>query len=279
MIELESSPAWFNFHRTWINVEEPGNLSDQVILLENITERLQLDEELMHTERLASVGRLAAGVAHEIGNPVAGIACLAQDMREETDNPVATEAADLILEQTKRISRILHSLIGYSRSGEGFSHEEVNVRNLVAHAIDLLRLQRDDRAVGFVNNMPNGLLTRGDPHQLTQLFLNLLSNARDASEDKSLILITGHTEKSTTSEHLVLSVIDSGQGIDKELQAKVLEPFYTTKDVGQGAGLGLSLVYSIVQSHNGSMHIHSPVKNNRGTCIEITLPRYFPSSG
>lgn len=275
-IEIEGRPHWFNLHKAMIKAA-PGQPGGIVVLLEDHTETQMLEEELMHSERLASIGRLAAGVAHEIGNPITGIDCLAQSMRYETDNEEILEMASQIQEQTKRVSRIVQSLMNFSHAGhQTAEHVPVSIAICVEEAIGLLRLSNKGREINYINECSQDWQVVGDSQRLVQVFINLLSNARDASQDDSTIRVCG----SEDPYQITLKVIDEGSGIDPDKLDHIFDPFFTTKDVGKGTGLGMALVYSIIEEHYGHISIESPVKETtypgaggRGTCVQVRLPK------
>jgi signal transduction histidine kinase/Na+/proline symporter len=250
----------------------------QVILVEDQTETGMLEAELAHAERLSSVGRLAAGVAHEIGNPVTGIACLAQNLRDETMDEEQREMAEQIIQQTHRISAIVQSLVGFSHSGMQADlpsrQELVNLYGTAAEAIQLLALQQDDRGIRFNNLCDPALSIIADHQRIMQVLLNLLTNARDASPDNAMVDVTN----SSNADQVSLAVTDWGSGIPENLQNRVFEPFFTTKDPGKGTGLGLSLVHRIVSDLGGSIIIESPLAtgSNKGTRVIVTFPCYAP---
>ncbi len=268
-----SDPArWISLHRTTPQVDEDG--TDSVVLVEDITEFERLEEELLHSERLASIGRLAAGVAHEIGNPVTGIACLAQNLEYETDAGEISQAAREILKQTERVSRIVESLVNFSHSGSTQGEIRLaptNLADCVDEAISLLALDREARPVRFCNDCDRELVVLADSQRLLQVFINLLSNARDASIDQGEVQIRCEASGGQVAVH----VLDEGDGIDPRLQGQVFEPFFTTKDPGEGTGLGLALVFSIMEDMGGSVDITSPVREGPrpGTLVTLTLPQ------
>jgi PAS domain S-box-containing protein len=290
-IEQQGRPHWYNLHKSIIKASDgqPGGI---VILIEDQTETQMLEEELMHSERLASIGRLAAGVAHEIGNPITGIDCLAQSMRYETDNKEVLEMAAQIQEQTKRVTRIVQSLMNFSHSGhQTTEHLPVHIGTCIDEAIQLLLLSNESRDIEYINECDPLWQVVGDSQRLVQVFINLLGNARDASPDFSTIRILGKVDPYQATIH----VVDQGSGIAEDKLDHIFDPFFTTKEVGKGTGLGLALVYSIIEEHYGHISIESPVpghilesqqdtsqmssaspqstSDSAGTCVTLRLPK------
>lgn len=264
---------WLNLHKTG---DQPGAGSQgdgQVIMVEDITETQLLEDELVHSERLASIGRLAAGVAHEIGNPVTGIACLAQNLRYDTDNAESLKTADEILKQTGRISRIVQSLVNFAHAGVDAARrgpQSVPLRDCVDEAIHLLQLNKNSRPVQFLNHCDPETVVLADHQRLLQVFVNLLTNARDASADHAAIDIETSQPQRGRSH---VTVTDAGSGISAEHLEKIFEPFFTTKEPGKGTGLGLALVYGILEELGGDIDIESPVSGlDKGTRIHLWLP-------
>lgn len=272
-ILIDGETRWLSLHKATIQGPVQHSADGQVILLEDVTEVQLLERELLHSERLASVGRLAAGMAHEIGNPITGIACLAQNLHYETNDPKLLDTADQILLQTKRVDRIVKSLMAFSHGGihDSPEREIIHLRPCVDEAIHLLSLQQDKTAVDFRNEVPDEVCVEGDQQQLIQVFLNLLANARDASTPGGPVTVAASVDQ----EKVVVTVTDQGSGIDARSMEKIMEPFYTTKDPGQGTGLGLPMVYSIVTEHHGQIEISSPVNGQPGTRFTLKFP--FPA--
>ena len=281
-LDLKGQPCWVTLHKasshdnstqrgyklqTYSGQHLPEN---QVILVEDCTDVQLLSQELRHSERLASIGRLAAGVAHEIGNPITGIACLAQNLHYDTDSSEAHETANLILDQTQRITRIVQTLVNFSHSGSHSSRkiiEQLSIYHCIEEAIQLLLLNKEAHAVNYKNHCHIDDIVAADEQQLLQVFINILSNARDASPAYSDVIIKSRT----SNEEVIISITDQGSGISKEDMTQVFDPFYTTKEPSQGTGLGLSLVYSIIEEHNGHIHIESPVDTNNKTGSRVTV--------
>jgi PAS domain S-box-containing protein len=267
-IEVDGNSRWINLHKATLN---PSLNDGRVLVIEDATELQLLEDELTHSERLASIGRLAAGVAHEIGNPITGIACLAQNLRYDTDNPESLATAQEILQQTDRISKIVQTLVNFAHAGtEGNRHaaQAVNVKQCADEAIHLLALNKDAKAIKFENLCPEGVFILGDAQRLLQVLVNLLSNARDASPEDSPVMVDAHAEPHSVT----LTVTDQGSGISAELQEQIFDPFFTTKEAGKGTGLGLSLVYSIIEDLGGSISVQSPADPiHGGSCFIIKL--------
>ncbi len=283
--EIDNQPLWLNLHKAAL--DESTGLStasddtaaarsstegNQVILVEDQTEIHLLRQELEHSERLASIGRLAAGVAHEIGNPVTGIACLAQNLKYETEQQTVSEYAAQILQQTQRIDRILKSMMRFSHGGSSQPqpHHSINLSVCAGEAIDLLQLDERHKHYSFHNHIDPDHRIQGDSQQILQLFINLLSNAADASPESEPIEILSRRK----DNQVELSIEDHGHGVPQAIRDKLFEPFFTTKEPGQGTGLGLALVYTIVEQHFGSLQIESPIdpSHNRGTRVRLLFP-------
>lgn len=277
-LDLRGKPHWLNLHKAALSGPDHTE-GGSIILVEDQTETRLLEDELMHSERLASVGRLAAGVAHEIGNPVTGISSLAQNLKLETDNPDILDTADQIQQQTRRISAILQSLMNFARTGNhahANRYEPVSIHRCVEESVNLLSLSDKGMGIRYLNEVPEDLLVLGDEQRLVQVFVNLLANARDASPEGGTIRVSGNGD----SYSAIIEVIDEGSGIPEDQLDHIFEPFYTTKAPNKGTGLGLSLVYSIVEEHYGNIQVESPANSETGigTCVRLRLPAYRPDA-
>ena len=265
-------PQWFNLHKAQVLDPDPELRGDRtetglVMLLEDLTDLETLESELAHSERLASVGRLAAGVAHEIGNPVTGIASLAQNLRAEPLPETARSGIEEILQQTRRIANILGTLMNFSRSGApGQTCERFRLHDSIDDAIRLVRLTHHAKQVSCNNLCPAELELCANRQQLSQILVNLFTNACDASRPGDRVEIFAFA----ADGWLQLEVQDQGSGIPEHLRERVFEPFFTTKLPGEGTGLGLSLVYKIVEDHGGTVEIDSVP--GTGTRAVIRLP-------
>ncbi len=273
-VQLGGSERAFSLSRS--QVSEPGSTTGEtaglVVLVEDLTERKLLASQVAHQDRLASVGRLAAGVAHEIGNPLTGIACLAQNLVSEIGEPDLRDRVGLILRETQRIDAIVRVLLGYSHAGapEGMQRAPVDLHACVGEAITLVRLSRQAKAVPCENRVTAGLHVSGDRQRLIQVFVNLVSNACDASPPGALVTVGA----AATTQGVKVAVEDRGTGMDEATRARMFEPFYTTKPPGQGTGLGLPLVAAIVREHGGTLRVET--RPGAGTTVEVELPGADP---
>ncbi len=277
-IVINGQSRLYNLHKAAIGESVLINSGGVVILVEDITEIYLLEDQLIHSERLASIGRLAAGVAHEIGNPVTGIACLAQILQEEwADHREIKEMSGQIIEQTKRISKIVHSLMSFAHTGEhAQSNAPVGLYEITHETIHLLVLNKEKKPVNFQNLCNPNHKVIGNSQRLTQVLINLLDNARDASPENGAIIVISHD----CGNEIELCIEDEGEGINDEIKARIFEPFFTTKEPGVGTGLGLALVYSIIENSHGKITLKSPMnlQTKTGTCFSITLPKYIETN-
>ncbi|MCG8016762.1 MAG: ATP-binding protein [Candidatus Thiodiazotropha sp. 'RUGA'] len=267
---------WFNLHKAAIPAPLPMDhpveeaRTSQVMLMEDLTDLETLEAELAHSERLASIGRLAAGVAHEIGNPVTGIASLAQNLRHEDDPELIKESINEILNQTQRITDIVKTLMNFSRSGGlGADTQSFIVHDVVEEAIRLVKLTHDGRQIHFINNCDSEWSIEGDRQAISQVLVNLLTNACHASTPGSSVEIKANE----IGDLIRLQVVDQGEGISEENLGYLFEPFFTTKAPGEGTGLGLAIAYKIVSDHKGAITIDS--EQGEGTRVIMDLPRNF----
>ncbi|MFG6176084.1 ATP-binding protein [Halomonas sp. THAF12] len=270
-VALARGQRFLSLHKAALHGDhdDPGG---NVILVEDHSEMKWLEDELVHAARLASIGQLAAGVAHEIGNPITGISSLAQNLRYDTDDPALLETADQIQQLTDRVSRIVGSLVGFAHGGRhvtGAAFEAVSMADVTDEALHLIHLARSGEDVQYVNHCPPAPRVDGDAQRLQQVMINLLGNARDASEPGGRVIVDAEPQ----GESLLVTVTDEGHGIDERVRDHLFEPFTTTKPAGEGTGLGLPLVYSIIAEHGGQIDIESPPAGRaNGTRIKLWLP-------
>lgn len=271
---VSGRPRWYNLHKASyfgpdiMQADQThGAQSGTVMLVEDMTDLGQLEAELTHHDRLASVGRLAAGMAHEIGNPVTGIASLAQNLRDEDDPEEIRHALEDILTQTRRIASILKTLQSFSRGSlHQTRYEHFPLCEAIQEAVQLVELTHKHRQLYFEGDCAADVELEASRQLVAQVLVNLLNNAVDASQDGQTI----HVEAWNDKAGVHIAIEDHGSGIPEDLRETVLEPFFTTKPTGQGTGLGLSLAYRILEDHGGRLEIEQPEQG--GTRILLHLP-------
>ena len=241
-----------------------------ILVLENVTSRVKLEETLQQSEKLSSIGLLAAGVAHEVNTPLTGVSSYTQmllGMIPETDPKHALLLK--VQKQTERASNIAGNLLNFSRGGNSTEFTEININKLLDDTLQLLEPQMRKSQVEIVKNYsaekPQVL---GNAGKLQQVFTNLILNARDAMIGGGTItLMTAFNE----AGEVVIEVSDTGEGISPENLSKIYDPFFTTKGVGSGTGLGLAVSYGIVQEHAGSIEVTSRL--GEGTTFHVVFPQ------
>ncbi|MEP7214310.1 MAG: ATP-binding protein [Acidobacteriota bacterium] len=240
-----------------------------IIVLENVSSRVKLEETLQQSEKLSSIGLLAAGVAHEVNTPLTGVSSYTQmllGMVPETDPKHAL--LQKMQRQTDRATNIVGNLLNFSRSGNALELAEVNVNKLLDDTLQLLEPQlRNSQIVITKDYTTIEPLIYGSGAKLQQVFTNLVLNARDAMFGGGTIIL-----KTTVSDdgEVTIEVTDDGDGILPENISKIFDPFFTTKGVGNGTGLGLAVSYGIVQEHAGTIEAHS--EPGVGTTFRVAFP-------
>jgi signal transduction histidine kinase len=236
-----------------------------VLVLEDITEKKKIEEELFRTTKHASVGRLAAGVSHEIGNPLASISSLVQELLTEDGSSFLKGSLNTIHQHVNRIARIVRNLGDFARM---YPRQRVptSLRDILQNTMDLVRFDKNFKKIEVVTDVQSVRPVKIDPDQMQQVFLNLLLNARDAMPEGGKLDIS--MKESDGSVRMVFA--DTGTGIETEVKDKVFDPFFTTKGPSRGTGLGLSICYSIIKDHGGTIEVES--EQNKGTKFIITLP-------
>jgi len=240
-----------------------------LVVIEDVTARISLEEQLQQREKLSSIGLLAAGVAHEVNTPLTGVSSYTQmllAMLNENDPKHAL--LQKVRTQAERATNIVNNLLNFSRTGSATEFGEVDVARVLDDTLQLLEPQMRRSQIEIVRSYgedaPRAYANAG---KLQQVFTNLLLNARDAIPDGGRIVVSTSTAEDGS---LIAEISDTGIGIAPEKIAKIYDPFYTTKGVGQGTGLGLAVTYGIVQEHAGRISVDS--EPGHGTTFRITLP-------
>jgi signal transduction histidine kinase len=225
--------------------------------------------QLVQSEKLASIGQLAAGVAHELNNPMSGIMGFTQLLLDDqTLTTLQRSDLETIFAQTQRCRTIIQNLLQFSRRQDP-KMADIDVAQVLQQVADLIKYEFASSGISLDFQPPKNLpAVVGDPQQLQQVFLNLLVNARHALANRSISRVT--MEASTENNEVVIRVADNGPGIPKNIIGKIFDPFFTTKPVGQGTGLGLSICHGIIEQHRGRIEVESEV--NHGATFIVHLP-------
>jgi signal transduction histidine kinase len=251
------------------NASGDDEVMGTLLLIEDITDRVRMQEQLQISEKMASIGLLAAGVAHEVNTPLTGISSYTQMLLDGADpaDP-RTTLLEKIERQTFRAAKIVNGLLNLSRPGTA-SNERMDV-DLNAVITDVFSLLEHQFEVGKIkvrrDLVAASAMVLGIEHQLQQVFLNLFLNARDAMPRGGWLTVATRAE----GGQVIAEIADTGSGIPSEQLARIYDPFFTTKSIARGTGLGLSITYGIVREHDGTIHCDSAM--GQGTRFTLALP-------
>ncbi len=261
-------------------IYEDGQETGSMGVYNDLRERLEVEKKLkdvetraLHSEKMASIGQLAAGVAHEINNPLTGIMLYADMLLENMDdNDARKEDLGYILEDADRCKEIVKNLLVYSRQTNP-KKEILMINDLVNQSLALIRDQEIFMNIEIKKEISQVMMMiQGDRNQIHQVIINLIINAVDAMDKKGSLSF--RTYRNKEKRKVSLEIADTGCGIDKENISKVFDPFFTTKELGKGTGLGLSTTYGIIKENGG--HISVKETGRDGTTFLIELPLYIP---
>ncbi|MFQ5603976.1 MAG: ATP-binding protein [bacterium] len=234
----------------------------------DMTEQIKMGKQIQQAEKLAGIGQLAAGIAHQLNTPLASIILSAQMTKEVVDDKEILDDLDRIERQADHCEKIIKELLSFSRPADT-SKSAVKLEDIIRLIIDLMHKKFKNSHITVSTEFDErGSAIYGNANQIEQLFFNLLNNAQDAMTDGGEIKIS----TSRNLNKVQVKVSDTGMGIPKENLNKIFDPFYTNKDVGKGTGLGLSVCYGIVKEHKGRIEVES--ESGKGTTFTITLPFY-----
>jgi two-component system, NtrC family, sensor kinase len=259
---------------------ERGEVIGSTVIVRDVTAKMEWEQRIYHTEKLASIGNLAAGVAHEINNPLAAILGFT-DLLLERSAPGTTDYEDLqvIAESGRSARKIVEKLLGFARVSEGLE-DTVDVHHSIRTVTDIVKNTLMTAKIDLVDEVPEGLpRVCGDPREYQQVVFNLINNAVAAMRDEGGTLTLS---ASVEGDSVHLHVSDTGSGIPNRIKARVFDPFFTTKKVGEGTGLGLSLCYGIVTKYGGRMSFTSSSREDLpeaepGTTFTVSMPVCDPA--
>jgi len=254
-----------------------------LIVVSDISERIRSDEQLVQASKMATLGEMATGVAHELNQPLAVLQMVANLFRRKlkSDSPIDNETAEnmssKISNNVERATKIINHMREFGRKSD-IEAEEINLNDVIRRSFDFFsqQLKLHDIDVEWELDEPLPPI-KADPNRMEQVFINMLLNARDAIDEKCSAndcspgdrLITLRSR--STRRKVTVEIHDSGSGIAKDILPRLFEPFFTTKEVGKGTGLGLSISYGIVNDYGGTIHATSPKEG--GSRFVISLPR------
>ncbi|RNC68478.1 MAG: PAS domain-containing protein [Desulfuromonadales bacterium] len=264
------------FDVTATPIDDPKGDPRALVFLRDVTEKRVSELQLMQAEKMSSIGMLAAGVAHEINNPLNSVAGYAEALlRRLRDMPGLAEDPrlvdfkkylEVIIRESYRCKGIIDSLLSFSRKSDG-SVGDVDVNQLLREVLQLVRHKSRFEMIDIQEAFEEGLpVVQGDASGLRQVFLNLTMNALQSIEGAGLVEIVTHSNGETVSA----TICDTGCGIPPAVMDQIWDPFFTTKDVGKGLGLGLAVTYNIIKKHGGEIHVESA--QGKGSKFTVRLP-------
>ncbi|RZF21533.1 GHKL domain-containing protein [Halobacteriovorax vibrionivorans] len=223
---------------------------------------IEQQSKLINSAKLASIGEMASGIAHEINNPLTIIDLSAHRLKQNADNETVEKSAQKIKDTVQRITKIIQGLKQLAKEDDSLSPELVNIREAIDDVISICQARFKDNEIDFKVNIANDLKVTGGAVQISQVILNLLNNAFDElveSEGKRWIKLEGKRD----NDMVEISVTDSGDGIPQEIRERIMEPFFTTKVDKKGTGLGLSICKNIIEHHRGRLFVDTSSSNTR----------------
>ncbi len=266
-LEISASPL-FN---------EDGEIIQSIEIIRDVNEKVQLEKELLQSEKMALVGRLAAGIAHEINNPLATISTCTEGLLSRINEPEEktisnaswmTEYLERIEKCIYRCKDIIERLLGFSRSTKVSSIQTFNLNQVIQETVPMIAHKANQEHKRIITSFSDApAFIKGDPNQISQLILNMLVNSLDAMTSDDQVVI----DTCEVNGNILMNIADTGRGIDKEHIDHIFDPFFTTKEVGKGTGLGLFICQRIVNDHGGKINVEST--QGKGCKFEIILPK------
>ncbi len=254
-------------------IDREGKVTGFFGVHRDLSEKKVLEKQLIHTQKMESIGTLAAGIAHEVGNPLASISALVQVAQRSTQDPFINEKLGLVKSQITRISKIIRDLVDFSRPSN-YELRLTDINQNIIEAVEITKVGTKAKDIEFKLELDEKIpLLPLIADQIQQVFVNILLNAVDAIAEVDEVRkhrIVAKSDINPSEDSVIITFSDSGKGINEENYVKVFEPFFTTKKEGKGTGLGLWVSYGIVKSFQGDIKVKSAL--NKGTTFIITLP-------
>ncbi len=238
----------------------------------DLSEKRMMEKQLIHTQKMESIGTLAAGVAHEVGNPLASISALVQVVQRSSNDEFVKEKLELVKKQVTRISKIIRDLVDFSRPSN-YELQLTDLNQNITEAVEITKVGAKTKNIFFNLDLDDKIpVVPLVSDQIQQVFVNILLNAVDAISETDNIKRNNEIaiKSEVIDDNIQITFSDTGSGIDEENLTKVFEPFYTTKKEGKGTGLGLWVSYGIIKSFQGDVTVNSVI--DEGTTFTIILP-------
>lgn len=247
-------------------VDDEGRIIGTVGVGKDISEQKMLQFKLMHSEKLAGIGTLATGIAHEINNPLAGILGMAEAIRDEDDMHLIKSYTDDIIQYSENARKIVRELSSYSRAAHSVSEAKVDLAEVIENSLKMARHSAQFNEIELSTDLAKGSFVSANPVEAQQVFVNLIVNAVHAMGNRGTLTLRCWQENG-----LVKAVVrDTGGGIPEKNLSQIFDPFFTTKPVGMGTGLGLYVVYKIITKYGGTVEVDSKV--GQGTAFLLKFP-------
>jgi len=244
-------------------------VSGCILVFEDISKKVELEEKIFHAEKLSSLSMLSAGVAHEINNPLGSIMTNVQNLLDDEREESRRISLKYIEQETRRIAKIIQELLTFS-SVNPHPSAETDVNEVILQVVGMMKYaMRNHKQIVITSHLAEDLpMAKISGDELKQVVINLMTNSMQAIEKKGVILVKSWQDEDNKMINIVVQ--DNGRGIPSEHISKIFDPFFTTKQNGEGTGLGLSIVYGIVKKYGGSITIKSA--ENKGTLIKVSVP-------
>lgn len=248
---------------------ENNEFKGRTIVITDVTEVRKLQQQVDQSEKLAVIGQLAAGVAHEIGNPLASISSIVQILQRKTSDQFISDQLINVKDNINRISKIVRELVDLSRPP---SHDEIltQISEVIKTAVGIVKYDKRVKKVEFKTDLVDNLpLVKIIPDQLLQVFINILINSLDAIDGEGIIKVKSRYD----NDFIYVNILDNGTGIEADAISRIFDPFFTTKQVGKGTGLGLSVSYGILKKFNGDIKVKSKISEGSDFQVQIPLTK------